>query len=731
MPSNKLTLSILFLVLLAAGGLLIVRYASPAGLYAKLDEYINSYVKRGQFSGAVLVAKDGKIILSKGYGMANYELDVPNSPQTKFRLASVSKQFAAIAIVQLQEKGLLNSSDSLSKYIPDYPRGDEITIQHLLNHKSGVANFTSFPDYEETKMFPTTLEQSIERFKNKPLNFEPGEKYRYSNSGYILLTYIIEKVSGQTYEDYVQDHIFTPLGMNNSGYDHHATVLKNRASGYEPTTHGLANADYIDMSIPAGAGSLYSTVEDLYIWDRALYTNKVVQKSSFNNIIKSLVSDPIKDEYSYGWILDHLEDHPYMWHNGGIEGFHSHISRYINDDLCIIILSNFQFAPVEKISRALANIVLGKPYELPKQPVKIDPELYNQYEGEYQLKFEDKPDMMATVTKENSRLFVKSGRVKRKTFEFFPSSETEFFGPAVDARITFIKDEKGEVNQVIFHLREGDIKAIRIQEEKSGTKRKTMNKTEATSWPLQKKEITANEGIFSAHDKQKTPIYLEWKIRNAKAPDFANISADIANVSANAFTSVEVSFLQAYPDVVQKDEHFKAIKPLFKNGPEHVDWERVKNNMHETIEQIFLGDFSMLDPNWLFIFVEAKNKDHRQLGAIQFLILPQYADGDIKVTSIAVQPEAQGKGIGRLLMSTIFKIIPGIKRIFLNTRITNRNAINAYQAWGFVKDTNPTDDPFIQLKEHWINLEYKTSASDRLQKTAEQMIDQNPDTKLR
>src|SRR3990172_579170 len=184
---------------------------------AKVDEYINAYVNMEQFSGSILIAKGGNILVSKGYGMANYELDVPNGPKTKFRIGSVTKQFTAMAIIQLQEKGLLIFNDPLSKFIPDYPRGNEITLLHLLNHTSGIFNYNESKELQEKMKYPISLERLVESFKNTPLEFTPGEKYQYSNSNYVLLTYIIEKVSGKSYETYLQENIFQPLGMNNSG----------------------------------------------------------------------------------------------------------------------------------------------------------------------------------------------------------------------------------------------------------------------------------------------------------------------------------------------------------------------------------------------------------------------------------------------------------------------------------------------------------------------------------
>jgi len=360
---------------------------------SKVGEYIGAYLKMGNFSGSVLIAKDGEILLNKGYGMANYEHDVPNTPKTKFRLGSVTKQFTSMAIMQLQEKGLLNVNAPIKKYIIDYPNGEKITIHHLLTHTSGIPNFTSIPDYRETMMLLSPVEKTIERFKDKPLEFTPGEKYKYSNSGYILLGCIIEKVSKKSYEEYTKENIFQPLNMANTGYDHHSPILKHRASGYSLSGDGLINAPYIDMSIPHGAGALYSTVEDLYIWDRALYTEKLVSKSSLDNIFT-----PFKENYGYGWQITESFNHKHISHGGGINGFSTYISRYVDDDVCIIVLSNFERSSTQKISKDLAAIVFGEKYELPEErkAVKLDPKIYDTYVGQYEFS----PEFIAKITEE-------------------------------------------------------------------------------------------------------------------------------------------------------------------------------------------------------------------------------------------------------------------------------------------------------------------------------------------
>src|SRR5438093_224596 len=209
---------------------------------SRMDRIIRSHVDSKQFMGSVLVAQDGKVLLDKGYGSANLEWDIPDSPQTKFRLGSLTKQFTAAAILLLEERGKLRTADLVAKYLPDAPAGwATITIANLLTHTSGIPNFTSFPDYSTTEATPTTPEHLVARFRDKPLNFQPGEKWEYSNSGYVLLGYLLEKISGQRYQDFVRDNLFAPLGMTESGYDSHAAIIRHRASGYAPGANGPVN----------------------------------------------------------------------------------------------------------------------------------------------------------------------------------------------------------------------------------------------------------------------------------------------------------------------------------------------------------------------------------------------------------------------------------------------------------------------------------------------------------
>jgi CubicO group peptidase (beta-lactamase class C family) len=339
-----------------------VGLASAQDITAKVDELANAYIKKNQFIGSVLVAKGGNVLVKKGYGMANIELAVPNTPETKFRLGSITKQFTATAILQLAAAGKLSVDDKISKYIADTPPSwSDITIHHLLTHTSGIFNYTNAPEFTKQMRQSWKPEDILGLVKNKPLDFTPGSKFSYSNSGYIALGLIVEKASGETYEAYIKKHIFDALDMNASGYDHASSILSHRAVGYTATADGkFSNADFIDMSFPYAAGALYSTVEDLYRWDRALYSDKVLAKAS-----REKMFTPFLNDYAYGWFAKSNGAHKVIAHGGGINGFNTTIDRYPGDDACVVVLSNVNSPAVGKIGQALAAIAFGEKYDLP------------------------------------------------------------------------------------------------------------------------------------------------------------------------------------------------------------------------------------------------------------------------------------------------------------------------------------------------------------------------------
>ncbi|MGB4848102.1 MAG: serine hydrolase, partial [Saprospiraceae bacterium] len=340
----------------------------------KLDALISAYAEYSQFNGSVLVADKGEIIYKKGFGLANMEWDIPNKPDTKFRLASVTKQFTAMLIVQLASENKIKLDVPISTYLPDYPKknGDIITIHHLLTHTSGIPNYTSFANYQEIMSLAYRPEDIVRLFADSTLDFTPGERFQYSNSGYVLLGYIIEQITGKSYEQVLQDKIFTPLKMMNSGYDHNETVIKNRAAGYNQVGNTFQNANYIDMSVPFSAGGIYSTVEDLYLWDQALYSEKLLPKKYLDLIFTKHIPSG-QNYYGYGWQIGKMpvgnsEDQvETISHSGSINGFGTLITRIPSDKSLIVLLNNTGNAPLYDMSIGITGILHNTSYSFPKK----------------------------------------------------------------------------------------------------------------------------------------------------------------------------------------------------------------------------------------------------------------------------------------------------------------------------------------------------------------------------
>jgi CubicO group peptidase (beta-lactamase class C family) len=410
---------------------------------SRMEQVVQSYVDSKQFMGAALVARDGKVLLSTGYGFANLEWGVANSPASKFRLGSITKQFTAACILLLEERGKLKVDDPVKKYMTDAPAAwDKVTIFNLLTHTSGIPSFTGFPDYASTEAIATTPEKLVARFRDKPLEFQPGEKWNYSNSGYVLLGYLIEKISQQSYSEFVQENIFTPLGMKDSGYDSNSAIILHRASGYTPSAKGTIHAGYIDMSIPFSAGSLYSTTEDLLRWEQGLMGGKLLSVASL-----AKMTTPFKNDYAFGLAVHAVNGHKVIEHGGGIEGFNTEIAYYPEDKLTVVVLANLNGGVPETIANALAQVAHGEKVVLPseRKEITVSPAVLGAYVGTYQLT----PDFAIVVTFEGGQLMEQAtGQPK---FPLFAESETKFFLKVVDAEVEFFKNEKGEVTHLILH----------------------------------------------------------------------------------------------------------------------------------------------------------------------------------------------------------------------------------------------------------------------------------------
>lgn len=431
-------------------------------LEAEVDTYIQLYVEGGNFSGSVLVAQRGEILLCKSYGMANYEHNIPNTSETKFHLASVSKPFTAAAILLLEEKGLLSVQDPLTKFIPDYPRGGEIAIHNLLVHNSGVKNVNVFGNYDRESKFPQTPEKLVKLFKDKPLDFNPGEKYSYSNSNYNLLAFIIEKVSGKNYGEFLKENIFDRLNMKDTGHDGDATaIIKNVASGYTP--HGLSSVKkvpYLDWSIKTGNGSLYSTVLDLYKWDRALYTEKLLKK----NTLRKMFTKHVDGAVGYGWFLRKRFKRDAVYINGRSPGFSTYLLRFPEDDVCIIVLGN-NYAPVAtNMGLDIAAMLFSEDYELPRiTPVKVDPDELDKYTGSFRFgPSYVAPNHLVQFVKKNNQLYIREGGRAESELLLIPVGDMVFFHRGYWTTVVFEKDDTGKVVRV-FYPYFPDQKAKRIQ----------------------------------------------------------------------------------------------------------------------------------------------------------------------------------------------------------------------------------------------------------------------------
>jgi len=375
---NKKTLSLktsILIVILAA-------FVFQPGAFSqdkarKIDEFMEVFHEYGQFNGSILVSEDGKVILKKGYGLANMEWNIPNKPDTKFRLGSITKQFTSMLILQLVQDGKIDLDGKLSDYLAFYRKdtGDLVTVHHLLTHTSGIPSYTGLPRFlEEISRDPYPVDEFIKTYCSGDLEFEPGSKYVYNNSGYFLLGAIIEAVTGQKYEDVLKAKILDPVGMKNTGYDHHDTLIPNRAAGYEKRAGEYVNAPYLDMSLPYAAGSLYSTVEDLYLWDRILYTDKLL-----SNELKELMFKPHVSAggmyYAYGWMVGEKsfpkskEKVKRIAHGGGINGFNTLIDRLVEGGHLVVLFNNTGGAALGAMSEGIINILYDKPYSLPKRSI--------------------------------------------------------------------------------------------------------------------------------------------------------------------------------------------------------------------------------------------------------------------------------------------------------------------------------------------------------------------------
>ncbi len=410
---------------LAASFLIISCFIFTAGaqtLESQVDRMLSDQYKADGPGAAALIAKNGKVIYRKAFGKANLELDVAMKPDNVFELGSITKQFTAVAILMLMEQGKLGLEDDITKYIPDYPtKGKTINIHHLLNHSSGIKSYTdmeSFMKLARTDMTPLEL---IGVFKNEPMDFDPGTDWRYNNSGYILLGYIIEKVSGKSYADFIDQHIFKKLGMGHSFYGSKSALIPHRASGYQPAEKGFNNADYLSMTLPYAAGSLMSNVDDMLLWSEAIHNNTLITKESRQ---KAFTNHPLSNGklsyYGYGWQPDEINGTPCIEHGGGIFGYTTMGIYLPGENVYVIILTNRTGISPGDVAVKIAAHAIGKPY-VEKATVTLTEAALKKWTGTYEF---DK-GVLRFVTYENGNLYSqREGSTKLKLLPTGPASFT-------------------------------------------------------------------------------------------------------------------------------------------------------------------------------------------------------------------------------------------------------------------------------------------------------------------
>ena len=416
----------------------------------KVDDYLKSAIEKSHFSGAILIAREGRVIVRQGYGLANVEHDVPATPETKFRIGSLTKQFTAAAILMLQQRGKVQTQDAVCKHLPDcLPAWQQITVHQLLTHTSGLPNV----DHTVEAKAPMSLKYTLQTFKEQPLEFNPGARFQYSNTNYLILGYIIEHISGTSYDRFLDNNIFRPLKMTNTGYDNHERILKQRAAGYSLRADKYINASYVDMSVPFAAGGLYSTIDDLFLWEQSLSTETLLSKKSIATMFT-----PHKGGYGYGWYVGERYGRKSISHGGWISGFASSVVRYPDERVTIIVLSNLDNLPVNTMSRHLAAIIFGTEGATLKERkvASVNPRIFDAYVGQYQLT----PTFLITITKEGDRLMGQATGFPK--IELLPASDIEFFVKEFDAQILFVEDGKGTVTHSNLTLNGQEAQAKKI-----------------------------------------------------------------------------------------------------------------------------------------------------------------------------------------------------------------------------------------------------------------------------
>ena len=412
----------------------------------KLDELMSAYHKTNKFNGSVLIAQKGKILLQKGYGYSNVTTQKLNDKESRFLIYSITKTITSAVILKLVEKGKLSLKDPLSRFYPTFPKGDSITIEQLLSHTSGIYDYTHRNDLKDF-----SEKSFVEFLRHQPLDFTPGSSWSYSNSGYWLLGFIIEKITGMPYEKAVLEIVFKPLQMQNSGFDFKDLVNKNKTTGYELFNEVESKESEIyEAPGPYAAGAVYSTISDLYKYHQALQNFSLLQKSTLEKAYT-----PVKNDYGLGWMIRSFEGAPVYSHSGGAAGFRSNFLRLPSEDICIILLNNNEGANLEFVAKNILNVLFKKPYDIPSEII-VDKEILNRYTGYFRVK----PGFTMYITISGKRLAAQA--TGQPNTILLAKKADYFFAEEANGFLEFVADSTGIFNEMIIHQGTNHIKASRI-----------------------------------------------------------------------------------------------------------------------------------------------------------------------------------------------------------------------------------------------------------------------------
>lgn len=432
----------------------------------RMHEIVQFYTDEQEFMGTILVAKDTEILLHQGYSFANLEWSIPNETKTKFRLGSLTKQFTAAAILLLEERGLLKTEDFITQYLPDAPPiWKDIEIFHLLNHTHGIPNYTQFSEFRKNTHCSKTPWEQIQLFIDKPLDFEPGTQYCYNNTGYVLLGYLIEQLTKKSYAEFIQDNIFKPLNMCDSGYDSFKEIISHRASGYSKSPRGqFTNDEYLDMSLPYAAGSLYSSTTDLLKWTQELFNAKLLSPSS----VKKMIT-PFKEHYGFGLENKVVDDVNCIMHTGGINGFHAALIYAPSTKTTIAVLSNLNtFGYVwdigflaQEIALKLLSLAHHQDVTLPseKKSTPITLSILEQYLGEYEIK----PHFKLILSLKDTQL--EASFSNQPSISLKGEDESRFYSLKPALLFKFLRNEIGDVTGVCLSQSGYELTGKRLSKE--------------------------------------------------------------------------------------------------------------------------------------------------------------------------------------------------------------------------------------------------------------------------